>query len=318
MFTLPILQQDQMTRLSKVSASDQEQCEIHNSSSEGVLDRAALIKEHAYSLDQINISGATDHEKLAYYRACNGDVKKAEQRLQATLNWRQERNVDKLLKDPKMLQKEGEMRRILWYDYLGPDKHGRPVLVERVGRWNVNQVLSTIYHDDKNKTDDDPAANSGDDSRTLCEFQDLHIMSCETLLQMSREQSNNNKPSNNMLDDRGQVVIMDLAGLRPWHLRRKLASAFGRIAKVDSDHYPDTLAHIWIVNAPCLFRALCKMVQHFLDPDTVGKFHVSSTVPKELVECVGEDCLPEELLGKRKGIFPYNESGRISGFPRPV
>ena len=57
------------------------------------------------------------------------------------------------------------------------------------------------------------------------------------------------------------------------------------------------------------------MIQHFLDPDTVGKFHVSSTVPEELLECVGEDCLPEELQGRRKGIFPYNQKATLSDVP---
>jgi hypothetical protein len=95
----------------------------------------------------------------------------------------------------------------------------------------------------------------------------------------------------------------------------RLATAFGSVAQIDTLHYPDTLAHVWVVNAPYLFHGLSKLVQPFLHPDTFGKFHVSTYVPDELVDCIGKDFLPEELGGSRKGIFPYNEAASMSDHP---
>ncbi|KAL3942288.1 MAG: hypothetical protein SGBAC_003497 [Bacillariaceae sp.] len=284
-----------------------------------VLDRHSLIQKHIEQLSQMNVglllSTTTNHEKLAYFRACNGSVEQATRRLQATLEWRTQTGISNLLTDPIWLTKERSMRKTLWYDYLGPDCHGRPVLVERGGRWDVGQVLSSVwphYYNAKVYPDDGIEAKEQDkiDEES---FVKLHCMSCEVMLQMDRHCSTPDTP---VKDDRGMVIIMDLKGLRPWHLDPRLATAFGKIAAVNSAHYPDTLAHVWVVNAPYLFNGLSRMVQPFLDPDTVGKFHVSSGIPPELADCVGSGCLPEELGGSRKGIFPYAEDAPMSDYPK--
>jgi hypothetical protein len=276
-----------------------------------VLDRASLIKRHTTKLAQIKVPGATDHDKLAYFRACKGDIGLAQERMQTTMKWRTKTGISKLLKDPTWLAKEKEMRKTLWYDYLGPDQHGRPVLVERVGRWEVGKVLASIRPAYYNTENDKTSTEQQNEDNT---FLKLHCMSCEKMLQMDRRQKD--PPNENPIkDDRGQVVIMDLAGLGPWHLDPRLAIAFGSVAQIDTLHYPDTLAHVWVVNAPYLFHGLSKLVQPFLHPDTFGKFHVSSYVPDELIDCIGKDWLPEELGGSRKGIFPYNEAAPMSDHP---
>jgi hypothetical protein len=282
--------------------------------SEQVLDRESLIQMHIEQLSQMKLlPQASNHGKLAYFRACNGDIQLAAERLQATLEWRKQAGVSHLLTDPIWLAKEKYMRKTLWYDYLGPDRHGRPILVERGGRWDVGKVLSSIwphyyaqvYPDDVETTEQDRIDEES--------FVKLHCASCEIMLQTDRHCSTPDTP---VKDDRGMIIIMDLKGLRPWHLDPRLATAFGKVAAVNSAHYPDTLAHVWVVNAPYLFNALSRMVQPFLDPDTIGKFHVSSGIPPELAECVGADCLPEELGGSRKGIFPYAEDAPMSDYPK--
>jgi hypothetical protein len=280
----------------------------------GVLDRPTLIKLHADELANMPSSSATNHDKLAYLRACNGDSNEATERFLATQAWRSKTGISNLLRNDEWLAMEKEMRSILWYDYLGPDQHGRPVLVERVGRWEVTKVLGSIRADYDDSKDSTESAEENEKGET---FLKIHCMSCEIMLQMNRDKqgSGDQQEASGIKDNRGQIVIMDLANLRPWHLDPRLAVAFGRLAKIDSLHYPDTLAHIWVVNAPYLFKALSKLIQPFLDPDTIGKFHVSSGVPKELIACVGKECLPVELGGDRVGIFPYEEGAQISAHP---
>lgn len=256
-----------------------------------VLDRTALARSLAGELGRIRIDDGEEvpaDAKLAYYRASGGDVAVAALRLRETLAWRREVDIDGAMDDPAWRERERSCRRLLKYDYLGADKHGRPVMVERVGAWNVPDVLAAAG--------EDPDA-----------FLRLHCMACETLLTMDRPPD--------ALDGRGQVVIMDCLGLAPRHLDPRLARAFGRLAGNDAAHYPDTLAHVFVVNAPYLFSALARLIAPFMDPDTYSKVHVSSGVPGELAECVGGECLPRELGGEREGVYPYHEDGPLSEHP---
>jgi hypothetical protein len=283
-----------------------------------VLDRASLIRRYANDLAMIVVEGATDADKLAYFRACKGDTSVAQDRLMNTMEWRGKHKIPSLLTDQAWLVKERDMRLTLWYDYMGPDRHGRPVLIERVGRWKVGNILNSIREDPpaellKANYETETNILQNDSNSKMHSFLTLHVMSCEILMQMDRTAT---IPKPNLKDDRGQIIIMDLNGLRPWHLDPRLATAFGRLAKIDSLHYPDTLCQVWVVNAPYLFQALATLVQPFLHSDTFGKFHVSGTVPEELIQCVGKDCLPEELGGIRKEIFPYNEGAPVSDHPK--
>ena len=69
----------------------------------------------------------------------------------------------------KLASKDSSFSCLLPKDYLGPDQHGRPILVERVGAWNVQEVL--------------------DATEDLENFSMLHAMADETLLQMDRPKS---------------------------------------------------------------------------------------------------------------------------------
>lgn len=256
-----------------------------------VLDRTRLLEKHAGDLARIEVEGTTPHERLAYLRAAKFDVDDAAARLRETVRWRADAGIDGVMSDPNWRRREREHRRLLAYDYLGTERYGRPAMVERVGRWDVTRVLE---------------AASGDPDAFLT----LHCMACETLLRMDRPPGT--------VDDRGQVVIMDCLGLTAWHLDPRLAAAFGKLAANDAAHYPDTLARIFVVNAPYLFSAVAALISPFMDPDTYSKVHVSSGVPAELADCVGEDCLPAELGGKRTGVFPYDEEAQVSEHPRRI
>ena len=69
-------------------------------------------------------------------------------------------------------------------DYVGADKHGRPLLIERVGAWDIQAVL--------------------DATEDLEKFTLLHAMADETLLQMKRPTT--------AKDPRGFVLIVDMEG----------------------------------------------------------------------------------------------------------
>lgn len=254
-----------------------------------VLNRVALIEIHRQSLVQIEFDTGPQ-EKLAFWRACKEDIAAAAQRLRETSEWRRSSGIDRIMTDFAWLEKERAIRHVLKYDYLGPDQHGRPVMVERVGDWCIDSLLAAIAKPD--------------------EFLILHCMACETLHRMARPPGT--------LDCRGQVLIMDCLGLGLRHLRPGLTKAFGAITVIDASHYPDTVAHIFVVNAPRLFSAVVAMIRPFLDTDTLSKFTVSQGVPQEMIALLGPACLPVELGGSRRNIFPYSLSAPVSAHPHSL
>mmetsp|Transcript_23769 Transcript_23769/g.42525 ORF Transcript_23769/g.42525 Transcript_23769/m.42525 type:complete len:273 (-) Transcript_23769:113-931(-) len=258
-----------------------------------VLDRIALIETHAHVLTTITTDfDCSPEQKLAFWRASKENVAVAEQRLQETDAWRTSFGIEALMQNDEWLARERAFRSVLMYDYLGTDRHGRPVMVERVGAWNVSAVLTAAANDENDNND---------------AFLKLHCMACETLLHMDRPPCT--------VDGRGQVVIMDCAGLSVKHLSPTLAKAFGRLSSNDERHYPDTVAHIFVVNAPYVFKALSILITPFMDKDTLSKVHVSSGIPHELVDFLGADCLPVELGGSRRSLSPYDETARPSVHP---
>mmetsp|Transcript_38590 Transcript_38590/g.89294 ORF Transcript_38590/g.89294 Transcript_38590/m.89294 type:complete len:231 (-) Transcript_38590:221-913(-) len=199
------------------------------------------------ALDGIGFD-ADDQELLAYLRATNFCRDQACERLAASAAWKKDVEIKDKLQNASWLEEERAMRHVLLYDYIGLDRHGRPVLVERIGAWNVEAVLEA--------TED------------LEKFKMLHSMADEILLEMERPAE--------AKDSRGFVLILDMDGLSAWHLRPGLISAFAAVSKIDEAHYPDTVAHVFVVNAPWIFQAVFAMIRPFLNKDTLTKIHFST------------------------------------------
>lgn len=261
-----------------------------DSLSEEPLDRLALLEDHADAIRALCCAAGGKHdemESLAYLRASKFDVAVAARRLQETDKWRSQTSLSIKMADREWREAERATRSILLYDYLGLDRYGRPVMVERVGAWDVSAVLLVSADSDR--------------------FTTLHTMACETLALMRRPGW--------ARDPRGTVLIMDMRGLSRSHLSLRLLGVFRALNDVDAAFYPDSVAHIFVVNAPGIFGVLSSMVRPLLDPDTSSKFHIASGVPEELRVVVGKECLPEELGGIRRGMFPYDTRAQPSRHP---
>jgi hypothetical protein len=267
----------------------------------GVLDRQSLLEAHAGALEALRASqpGFDDQTLLAFYRAASNEVKRGKEskvlahaaaRLQKTAAWRAEVKLDAWMSDAECLRAEREARKLLLYDYLGLDLVGRPVLIERGGAWDVGAIV-----------------REGEKDRQR--FTLLHCMAVETLIRMARPAG--------CIDPRGQVLIMDCDGLSRRHVSRRLAKLFGAITKVDDAHFPDTLAHVFVVNAPGVFAAVGALVRPFLNRETANKVTLSSGVPAELVETTGAAVLPVQLGGTRERCFPYDVDAPMSEHPLP-
>eukprot|EP00434_Breviolum_minutum_P019546 symbB.v1.2.017243.t1/scaffold1344.1/size124249/6 len=119
-------------------------------------------------------------------------------------------------------------------------------------------------------------------------------------------------------DPRGVVLIIDLDGLSVRHLSPRLVSVFRAVSEADEAHYPDTVAHIFVVNAPWIFQAVFAMIRPFLNEDTLTKVHFSNKVPINIIHYLGKECLPCELHGSRLGVFPYDLTAVPSDHPKQI
>lgn len=241
--------------------------------------------------------GYSDHEILAFLRAVLTEQPKASwddleaaaaKRLSAAKRWRDETGLDAAVMSEHWREAELEYRRLLHYEFLGLDVAGRPVMVEHCGAWDLDRILE---------------AAEGDAHR----FATLHCMACEVMRRMPR-------PADS-LDPFGKVVLLDFSGICTSQVvrhSRRLARAFLKLAKLDNEYYPDSLAKIYLVHVPAVVSALATLIQPFLPEATLGKVHVSRGVPAELVKTVSTHVLPVSLGGSRTAVFPYEDNANMS------
>jgi len=246
------------------------------------LDRRVLLaarRKEVVQLRSATGSRLTDHELLAHLRAAELQGQDPVNRVLATMKWRRQSGVGQKAADHSWQEAEYEFRRVLKYDFLGRDLFGRPMLVERVGAWDVQQIQAAAADLDR--------------------FVLLNALVCERLVNMPRPDS--------AKDPRGIVVVLDMDGLGPGHLSSQLLRAFAAVARVIRAFYPDMLADVFVVRAPWLFSALHTAIQPLLSGRTLSGIHLSASVPSSLGE-LGKTCLPKELDGIRTHVFPYDET----------
>lgn len=97
------------------------------------------------------------------------------------------------------------------------------------------------------------------------------------------------------------VSILDME-----HMSMALASKasrdyVARMSKIDSSHYPETMAKMFIINAPGIFTVAWSMIKGFLDERTVRKIEIlggPATWKPRFEEYFDMDAFPVEYGGK--------------------
>lgn len=97
------------------------------------------------------------------------------------------------------------------------------------------------------------------------------------------------------------VLVIDAAG---WSMKLATSDAFTFIkgmANTDSDHYPERLGTMIVINAPGVLSFAWKITQSFLDPVTKSKIRILPAVPTQwkpvLLEYIDEDQIPQQYGG---------------------
>lgn len=209
---------------------------------------------------------------LRFLRARKFDLGKTMEMWTNFITWRQEKKIDDIL---TMEFPEMEAAKEFYpHGWLGTDKLGRPIFIERVGKLQIDKALKLV---------------------TPERLQLHYIQSNEKLLKeiFPACSKARGEPVNNT------CYIMDLKGAAANMMSSKVWDLLKVASKIGQDYYPEILGHMYIVNAPMFFYGIWNIAKHFVDDKTRAKIHIlGSGYKKELFKCVDESNLPDFLGGK--------------------
>lgn len=210
--------------------------------------------------------------------AAKGDVENAYVQLLTIMRWRKSLKVDQVLDNVQAAANELWYRKLLRYDIRYADKKGRAVIIERIGEWDMDAI---------------EAASAKERERMLRS----HIFVCEKLLRHSQEQASMRG------SDRapGFVAVLDLAGISAAQnplVYPNILKALREISGVNARYYPAAAEHLFIVNAPAVFKFIWRTLAPFVTSDDGVQVHILRKGANEpLLQEVGGHVLPAELGG---------------------
>ncbi|KAK4390711.1 Phosphatidylinositol/phosphatidylcholine transfer protein SFH6 [Sesamum angolense] len=188
------------------------------------------------------------------------------------LQWRKDFGADTIMEDLDF-KELNEVQQYYPHGYHGVDKDGRPVYIERLGMIDLDMLLQITTVDRFVKY------QVQEFERTLAS----RFPACSVV-------------ANRHIDS--STTILDVQGLGIMSLGGPVIDFIKLVQKIDNDNYPETLHHMFIINAGPGFRLIWSTVKPLLDPDTTSKIQVlGSKYQGKLLEAIDESELPEFLGG---------------------
>lgn len=256
---------------------------------------------HSINAEKLNfdIDGEDAFLKLLrFLRARKFNVKNAFTMIKDDVLWRSEQNRINLSKESaqEVLNCNiGEIYRYFPVWFQGFDKQMRPVSYRQFGKFEIWNVLKLT---------------------TIERLIRFHAWETEQALRSMYSLS-----ATSGYNIETFVLVIDAAG---WNMKLATADAFAFIkgmATTDSDHYPERLGTMVIINAPSVLSFAWRVVQGFLDSVTKEKIKILSTNPEEwqpiLQHLIDIDQIPQQYGGRARNLSPNEAIGAMNP-PMPM
>ncbi|KAK4440469.1 Phosphatidylinositol/phosphatidylcholine transfer protein SFH9 [Sesamum alatum] len=212
------------------------------------------------------------HNMLRFLKARKFDLDKTVHMWAEMLNWRKENGVDSIIQD-FLYDEFEEVQHYYPHGYHGVDKGGRPVYIERLGQIEPSKLMSVT---------------------TVERFLKYHIQGFEKAF--SEKFPACSIAAKRHIDS--TTTILDVQGLNWMSFGKFAHDLVLRMQRIDGSNYPETLHHMFIVNAGTGFKCIWSGIKGFLDPTTAAKIHVlGSKFQNKLLEVVDASQLPDFLGG---------------------
>lgn len=246
-------------------------------------DQLTAVNELIAQIEEENLYFNHDEEEeflklLRFLRARKFNVKQALHLVREDVRWRSEDNRMHLRRESASEVLECDLGKL--YTYFptwieGHDKQLRPVSYRQFGKFEVWNVLKLTSMD------------------RLIRFH-----AWETEVALHRMYSKSKAMDYNI---ETFVVVIDAAG---WGMRLATNDAFTFIkgmAVTDSDHYPERLGTLLVINAPSMLAVAYRVIQGFLDNIQKQKIRIMGTDRNEwlpvLLEYIDIDQIPMQYGG---------------------
>ncbi|XP_073127390.1 phosphatidylinositol/phosphatidylcholine transfer protein SFH13-like [Henckelia pumila] len=213
------------------------------------------------------------HTLLRFLKARDFNIEKTIQMWEEMLNWRREYGADTISDDFEFEELE-EVLHSYPQGYHGVDREGRPVYIERLGKAHPSKLIRVT---------------------SIERYLKYHVQEFERAL-------HEKFPACSIAAKRricSTTTLLDVQGLGLKNFSKTAASLLAAIAKIDNSYYPETLHHMYIVNAgPGFKKVLWPAAEKFLDAKTISKIHVlDSKSLGKLQEVIDASQLPDFLGG---------------------
>jgi hypothetical protein len=262
------------------------------------IDAITQLKE-MITQEKLLLDDSEEHELLRllrFLRARNFNVQSAFLMLKNDLEWRNQNNLTQLKTMSASEVLKCDLHQIFTYFptwVQGFDRQCRPIAWRKFGKLEIWNVLKLVSMD------------------SLLQF---HSWEAEQALRLMKNQSIATGYNIETF-----VVVIDAAG---WHLGLATSDAYTFIrgmSSTDSDHFPERLGKLIVINAPTALSFAWRIVSGFLDAVTLAKIKIYSKQSEwlpSLLEIMNEDQIPLQYGGTARDLTP--EEALQSMDPPPI
>jgi hypothetical protein len=198
-----------------------------------------------------------DRYLLRFCRARKFDYPKVQLMFDNFLKWRADNGVDEIAKMDISKVKDAED--ILPHNYYCIDLKGRPVYIERYGKFDLKDLTKVTLFDQIV------------DEQYLLRY---YIYTYERLLHVVFPEVTK-RAGDRVIQQ--SVTILDLDGLAFMKIlskRNEIQQFLKLTSGIAQDNYPEIMGKLFIINAPTLFSMLWSVVKGFLDEKTAAKIQI--------------------------------------------